>query len=229
MERNDISPVVRVLLVDDEPTLRNGIAGLLNDDPRIEIVATADGGEQALAVLRERLVDVAVVDVEMPGIDGVKTAESISRSHPRVKVVMFTAFERHERLSAAMAAGAVGFLTKDMEPKDVVEGILKAHSGERVLSSRATDMALGALRALGLRQREREAWNSLVRSLTPGQRKVYDVLITGASNREIAKKVNYSEGTVRVYVTQILDALGCKSRTEVALLAARSEYMNNAQ
>lgn len=214
---------LKVLLAEDEPELRERLARLLGADGRVSIVATAAQGRQVLDLLQVHSVDIVLLDVEMPIMDGVETAQRLSRRHPRVKVVMYTAFERQERLSAAMAAGAVAFLTKDMPPEEVINGLLRIHAGERLLSARATESALEALRHLGEQRQESERWFSLVESLNTGQREVYEVLITGASNREIAECVAYSEGTVRVYVTQILDALGCRSRTEVVLNAARAQ------
>lgn len=223
------STPMRVMLVEDNDVLREGLARQLQRAGKISIVATAHDGHQALELLRMIPTDLILMDVEMPHLDGVETTRIITEEHPHIRVAMYTAFERSERLSAAMAAGAAGFLTKDMPIEDVVNALERIRSGENVLSPQATNAAITTLKLMGAYHRSSTRWNELVDKLSAGQRAVYDELITGATNKEIAKKIAYSEGTVRVYVTQILDHFGCQSRTEVALRAARAGIVNKAQ
>lgn len=223
------SPPMKVMLVEDNDALREGLARQLQRAGKITIVATAHDGYEALELLRTIPTDLVLMDVEMPHLDGVEATRIITEEHANIRVAMYTAFERSERLSAAMAAGAVGFLTKDMPIKDVIDALERIRVGEHVLSPQATNAAISTLKLMGDYHRSSTHWNELVDELSAGQRAVYDELITGATNKEIAKKIAYSEGTVRVYVTQILDHFGCQSRTEVALRAARAGIVNKTQ
>lgn len=212
---------IRVILADDDPNLRDALASLLGMDPRISIVGTAADGREVLALVEHRPADIVLMDVEMPVLDGVETTRIMSERHSSVRVVMFTAFEVQHRLSEALAAGACSFLTKDLPVVEIVDSLLHIHSGHRVLAPRAMDFALDTLRSVGEQQERTEGWARTVDSLSIGQRAVYEWLIQGATNREIAELTNYSEGTVRTYVTQLLDCFGCSSRTELAVRAAR--------
>lgn len=212
---------IRVILADDDPDLRDGLASLLDVDPRITIVGTAADGREVLALLKRHRVDIVLMDVEMPVLDGVETTRIMARCCTSVKVVMFTAFEVQHRLNEALAAGACSFLTKDLPVIEIVDLLLRIHAGHRVLAPKAMDFALDTLRSLGEQQERAEGWARTVDSLSTGQMAVYEWLIQGATNREIAALTNYSEGTVRTYVTQLLDCFGCSSRTELAVRAAR--------
>lgn len=212
---------IRVILADDDPDLRDGLASLLGLDPRISIVGTAADGREVLALVKHRPADIVLMDVEMPVLDGVETTRIMSEQHSSVRVVMLTAFEVQHRLAEAMAAGACSFLTKDLPIDEIVDSLVRVVSGRHVFSPRVMDAAVNVLRSFGERHEAAERWERIVDSLSTGQRAVYECLVQGVTNREIAEQVGYSEGTVRTYVTQLLDCFGCTSRTELAVRAAR--------
>lgn len=214
--------VIRVIYADDDPALLEGISGLIAADSRIRIVGTAEGGRSVLHLLELHRADVVLLDVEMPDLDGVETARIISGRYPEVKIIMFTAFEVESRLMEAFSAGAVAFLTKDMEPREIVDAIADAVEGRPALAPRAVASAIGILHDLGEKRRAGDRWRETKESLSEGPRRVYRYLIEGATNKEIAARTGYSETTVRTYVSFLLESFGCATRTELAVRALRA-------
>ncbi len=213
---------IRVIYADDDPALLEGISGLIAPDSRIRIVGTATGGRGVLHLLELHRADVVLLDVEMPDLDGVETVRIISERYPEVKIVMFTAFEVESRLAEAFSAGAISFLTKDMEPQEIADALADAVTGRQALAPRALASAIGILHDLGEKRHAGDRWRAEEKALSEGPRKVYEHLITGATNKEIAARTGYSETTVRTYVSFLLESFDCATRTELATRALRA-------
>ncbi|WP_196717248.1 response regulator [Actinomyces trachealis] len=216
---NETSPL-KLLLAEDDDALRKGYAELLSRNPGVELVGVAEDGCQALAVMAEHLVDVALLDVEMPRMDGIQAAAQIVRQYPSTAVVMFTAFDAPERVEQALRAGARGFLTKDLGPEQIVDSLRQAVRGVTVLGARPMEtvvLRLGGGEASELRALA-EAIDTLPSRLLPVLREV----ALGKNNKEIAAALSISEGTVRTYVTELLRRCGCASRTELAVKTIRA-------
>ncbi|WP_103063574.1 response regulator transcription factor [Actinomyces qiguomingii] len=212
---------LRVLLAEDNALVREGYADMLSREPGIELVAAVEDGFAILRELDLHRVDVALVDVEMPRMDGVEAARAIASRHPDVVVVMLTAFEERTRLEEALGAGVRGFLTKDMDIEQIIAGVRDAVAGRTVLGPEPLEVA-----AQGLRRRaaEREAGAEFIRgveALSPRHAEIFHLVARGLSNRQVAAQAGRTESTVRTYLSEILQSLNCSSRTELAVKANR--------
>ncbi|EHR52199.1 response regulator containing a CheY-like receiver domain and an HTH DNA-binding domain [Saccharomonospora marina XMU15] len=202
-----------VLLVDDHAVVRRGLTAYLDMVDDITVVGEAKDGRDALRYLAESAVrpDVVLMDLLMPGIDGVEATSVIARDYPGVAVVVLTSFGEGERVRAALEAGASGYLLKDAEPEEVADAVRAAMRGETRLSGRVA-------RCL---TRELSAPGSGLAALTSREREILKLVAQGCSNREIAQRLTISERTARTHVSNVLAKLQLASRTQAALLAIR--------
>jgi len=207
----DPSRAIRVLLVDDHAVVRRGLRGFLELLDDIEIVGEAGDGREALDAARTLLPDVVLMDLLMPELDGVAATAAIRNELPAVEVVALTSFVEEERVTAALEAGASGFLLKDADADDVAAAIRAAHRGEVHLAP-----AIGALLARQVRDR---ATATPAEPLTEREREVLGLVGRGLSNRAIADRLAITERTARTHVSNILGKLGLSSRTQAALYA----------
>lgn len=209
--------VIRVLLADDEALIRAGIRLVLEVADDIEIVAEADNGASAVELARKHFVDVALLDIRMPGVDGLAAAAEICKVAPQTKVVMLTTFGEDDHVNRALRCGAAGFLLKDTPPDDLIRAVQVAAAGESVLSPRITKQLIERYvnRDVGQVDQARRR----VAALTDRERDVLLLLREGCSNAEIAKALLIGEGTAKSHVSRILSALGCTNRVQAAILA----------
>lgn len=215
---------LRVLVADDDQVVREGYAQLLSDVTGIEVVATAADGAEAVTILSERIVDVALLDVEMPQMDGVAAAREITRRYGSVAVVMFTAYDDPTRIRQAMTYGARGFLTKDMPVDLIARGLEQASQGMTVLGPGPAAALFHNHNGHVGGQEEARRLTSTIETLSGRKRDVLRELAQGLSNREIAERLLIQESTVRSYLTEILTATGCRSRTELAVRLVRTGW-----
>ncbi len=213
--------MLRVLLADDDPIYRQGLQALLTERADVDLVAVVPNGASALSVLERSEVDVALLDVDMPGVDGISAARQIGERHPEVTVVMLTAFEHDESLKQAIAAGAKGFLTKDLEVDRICALAREAAAGAVVMGPRPTAMLAEAYFAS---TEVDEEFARTLSELPPRLGALVEYLIEACPNREIAQRLGLSEATVRGYVSEILAATGCASRSQLAVRALRAGY-----
>ncbi|WP_426501946.1 response regulator [Dactylosporangium sp. McL0621] len=202
-----VSDAVRVLVVDDQQLVRDGIASLLSIQPGIEVVGTAAGGEEALARAADLAPDVVLMDVRMPGLDGVEATRALRRDHPACRVVMLTTFDDDRYVALALRAGADGYLLKDLGAAELAGAVRLVHRGVAQL-----DPAV-ARRLAAARPAEDPA------ELTGRELEILRLVATGATNREIAGRMFLSEGTVKNHVSRILTRLGLRDRTQAAVYA----------
>jgi DNA-binding NarL/FixJ family response regulator len=202
--------MIRVLVAEDHAVVRSGLLQLLGDIEQIEVVAAAGGGEEAVALAAEHQPDVVLMDLEMPGMDGIEATRRIRGERPDVNVVVLTAFSDRSRILDAIDAGAVGYLLKDAEPDELVRGLQAAARGESPLSPKAAQ-ALVAARA----EQQGDP------DLTPREREVLALLADGLPNKLIARRLEISEKTVKAHLTSIFQTIGVSDRTQAALWAHR--------
>ncbi|MEU7614456.1 response regulator transcription factor [Micromonospora sp. NPDC049204] len=207
--------MIRILLVDDERMVCAYLRTILEAAPDVEVVGEAyDGAEAVEAVTRYRP-DLVLMDLRMPGVDGLTAIEHLTRASAPPRIVALTTFDLDEYVLRAMRAGAVGFLLKSTAPEDLVNLVRVAAAGHTVLSPSATQR-LVASRHDGERVRE------LVATLTAREVEVLGCLGAGRSNQQIARRLHLSEATVKGYVSRLLEKLGCDNRTQAGLLAHRA-------
>jgi DNA-binding NarL/FixJ family response regulator len=210
-------PPVRVLVVDDQRLVREGVASLLALEPGIEVVGTAADGREAVEHAVTRAPDVVLMDVRMPGTDGVEATATVRRRAPGVRVVMLTTFDDEEYVVRALRAGASGYLLKDLPAADLARAVRLAHAGVDQFDPAAVGRLLAAL------HRPPDAGPDLATAgrtgLTLREVEVLRLVARGATNREIAARLVVSEGTVKNHVSHILARLGLRDRTQAALHA----------
>ncbi|MFC9429703.1 response regulator [Streptomyces sp. NPDC056987] len=208
--------MIRVLIADDETLMRAGIRLILANAEDVEVAAEAADGHEAVAACRGQDIDVALLDIQMPGKDGITAAEEIARTSPRTHVVMLTAFGEERSVTRALRVGATGFLLKDTGPAELIRSVRLAADGEPVLAPRITRQLLERHVRSG---HEAEAALRRTDGLTAAEREVLGLLGTGLSNGEIADRLHLSASTVKAHISRILTRTGCANRVQAAVLA----------
>jgi DNA-binding NarL/FixJ family response regulator len=198
----------RVVVVDDQQLIREGIASLLAIQDGIEIVGTAADGHEAIEVALRTGPDVALMDVRMPRMDGVAAVAQLRAKLPSCRVVMLTTFDDQDYVVRALQAGAAGYLLKDLPSRDLAAAVRLAHAGVLPL-----DPAVAARLTAAVPQR-RPAVTMSVREAD-----ILRLVARGMTNREIGRELHLSEGTVKNYVSRILERLGLRDRTQAAVYA----------
>ncbi len=199
--------VIRVLIVDDHPSVRQGLHTLLSVYPDIQVVGEAEDGMTALRAVEEYAPDVILLDIQLPGPNGVDIALQLSQKSPQTKIIILTAFDNDEYLIGALGAGAHAYLLKNSSNETVVETIRLVHQGKRLLSPSLIDPALRQLQTLARAQVRREF------HLTEEEVRVTNLIAGGATNEEIAKKMYWSDRTTKRRVEEIIAKLGARNRT----------------
>jgi two-component system, NarL family, response regulator LiaR len=206
---------IRVLIADDHAVVRQGLRTFLELQDDIEVVEDVADGEAAVAAVERQAPDVVLMDLVMPGVDGVEAIRRISSARPQARVLVLSSFLDDERLFPAVRAGAAGYLLKDVEPRDLVKAIRTVHGGEALLhpavAARLMDeFATGPAPQPG------------ADGLTAREREVLTLIARGLPNKLIARELSISEKTVKAHVSSILGKLGLTDRTQAALFAVRS-------
>jgi len=201
--------MIKVLIADDHPMMRSGLTQLLEATDDLEVVAAATDGTEAVALDAEHRPDVVLMDISMPGLDGVEATRRIIDARPGAHVVMLTSFAEQERVIAALDAGAIGYLLKDADPAELLRAVRAGAIGEAPFSPRAAQALVGRRRS----QHQAEA------VLTAREREVLALVAEGLANKLIARRLGISEKTVKAHLTSIYHALGVTDRTQAALWA----------
>lgn len=207
--------MIAVLLVDDDPLVRLGLADILASDSEIDLVGQVGGGAEALSVAARTVVDVALVDVRMPGMDGIATITELRRLSPRLGTIAMTTFDVDEYVYGALRAGADGFLLKDAEPADFVRAVHLVAAGSAMLHPAAARRVLDRYHTgpVGPDTRMRRR----IERLTPRESDVLRLLAQGQSNADIADGLGMRESTVKAHVSRVLAALSVTNRVQAAL------------
>ena len=209
--------MIRVVVADDQPMVRAGLRTILESDAAIEVVAEAADGAEALDALGRFRADVVLLDIQMPGMDGLTAAEAVRQRHPDVRVVIVTTFDQDAYVARALDAGVDGFVLKSADPYELISGVKAAVLGGAVLSPPVARRVLASARGRDLR--ERLAARNGVATLTPRERDVLALLGAGLSNAQIGHRLHLAEGTVKIHVSAILGKLAVANRVQAAILA----------
>ncbi|WP_116244781.1 response regulator transcription factor [Nocardiopsis sp. FIRDI 009] len=210
--------MIRVLLADDQALVRAGFRALLDSTPDIRVVAEAGDGAEAVRLTRAERPDVVLMDIRMPGVDGLEAAGRIlsDRALDRTRVVILTTFDLDEYVFEALRAGASGFLVKDTEPADLLQAVRVVHGGEALLSPGVTRRLIA-----DYARRPRSAPQSSARlnGLTEREREVVALVGAGLSNEEIAARLVVSPATAKTHVSRAMVKLGARDRAQLVVIA----------
>jgi DNA-binding NarL/FixJ family response regulator len=207
---------IKVLIVDDQALVRSGFRMILESRDDLEVVGEAGDGEQAIRLAGQTRPDVVLMDVRMPGLDGVSATARLTATADPPKVIILTTYDLEEPLYAALRAGASGFLLKDVRPADLVEAIRVVAGGDALLAPTATRRLLDRFLVTDVTP---AAPSGSLDRLTDREREVLTLLARGASNAEIADRLTVTEATVKTHVSAILRKLGVRDRVQAVVLA----------
>ena len=197
---------IRVLVVDDHPVVRDGLRGMLDGQPDLDVVGEAADGEQALAAVARCAPDVVLMDLRMPVLDGVGAIRRLAADHPEVRVLVLTTYDEDHEIVRAVEAGATGYLLKDMPREELLRAIRAAARGESVLAPHVAARLLGRLRAPAAEPSEREL-------------EVLALVARGLTNRAIARQLHISEATVKTHLVHAFAKLNVDDRTAAVTAA----------
>jgi two-component system, NarL family, response regulator LiaR len=207
-------PIIRVLVVDDLAMIRQGIKALLHEYENIQVIGDADNGPNAIRLAERLKPDVILMDLVMPGMDGIETIRRIRAAQPQQCIVVLTTEPGDDKLIQAVQAGAMGYVIKDAQPEELVESIRKAYAGEPAISQK---IAWKALR--GSSRQEAPQGKG---SLTEREIEILRLLTLGKTDHQIGKELYLGESTVRTHVSRILTKLGLTNRVHAALYGIRT-------
>jgi DNA-binding NarL/FixJ family response regulator len=215
--------VITVVLVDDQEVIRVGLRAILSDRPDIEVVGEVGDGLSAVRIVAELSPDVVLMDLRMPGIDGVEATRRIRTGHPEqvVRILVLTTFDQDANVLAALRAGADGFLSKGASPAELVDGILRVARGEHALSGSAVNAVVAHVSVTPGISVDAEAAR-LVDELTAREREVVTYLVQGLTNREIAEALCLSPLTVKTHVNHAMVKLFVRDRAQLVTVAVRA-------
>ena len=205
---------MKVFLLDDHEVVRRGLKDLINSEPDLEVVGEAGTAEEALEVVSACQPNVAVLDVRLGDGSGVEVCRDIRSAYPEISCLILTSFEDDQALVEASLAGAAGYVLKKIKSNEILQATRLVGEGRQLLDRATTRLAL---------RRLRESGEAAVGELPQQERRVFELIGDGLSNREIAEAMFLAEKTVKNYVTSILRKLGMQRRTEAAAFAARLE------
>jgi DNA-binding NarL/FixJ family response regulator len=213
MHKNGNEPI-HILIVDDHPVVRAGLASMLGTQAGLNVVGSTSGGEEALKFLQRESVDVVLLDLRMPGMNGIDVLRALRRSAATPRVIVLTSFEKDEDIYRAVQAGAQGYLLKDTSQREMVDAIASVHSGKRYIP-----------RHIAARLADR-----MMRSnLTGRETEILEMLAKGLTNKEIGRALEISDNTVRNHVISIISKLEVSDRTEAATAAIQRGIISSEE
>jgi DNA-binding NarL/FixJ family response regulator len=217
--------MIRIVLVDDQTLIRQGIQTLLELEPGLQVVATAGNGHEAIAAVERERPDVVLMDIRMPLLDGVAATRAITARFPEVGVIILTTFDDDEYVFEGLKAGARGYLLKDVDSTEIVLAVRAVAAGEALIQPSIARKVVAEFSRLAAQRAPGDAAQAhidpLAEPLTEREHEVLLAIAAGLSNREIAERLVITEGTVKNHVSNLLAKLGVRDRTQ-ALIRARA-------
>lgn len=214
--------MIEIMIVDDQEMVREGLRMILSLHEEIEIIGEAGNGEELLSLLRTRLPEVILMDIRMPVMDGIETLKIVKETYPNVKIIILTTFIEDEYIFNGLKLGADGYILKDSNSKEIIKAIKAACEGNMLLHSQVSSKISKVLHSMEQKSlNENRIQVQLANKLTPREIEVVELVMQGKSNKQIGSALFLTEGTVKNYISRILDKLELGNRTELVL------YMQN--
>ncbi len=214
MNGDDMNKNIDILIVDDHPIVRDGLEAILSTQPDLQVSGAAASGEEALALFEKQRPDVVLLDLEMPGMDGVEVIRRLRKKSTGVRIVVFTAFDTDERILSAIQAGAKGYLLKGVPRSELFEAIRVVHQGGSLLQPVVASRLLDQIATP-------DSETIPLEELTPREKDALMLLAQGKQNKEIAAELDITERTVKFHISSILAKLGAGNRTEAVRIAVQ--------
>jgi len=211
---------VRVLVVDDQQLIRDGIASILDVQEGVVVVGTARNGQEAMAKTASLNPDIILMDIHMPEMDGITATEKLRQQFPDSQVVMLTTFDDDTYIIRSLQVGACGYLLKDLPASDLAQAVRLAHAGVYQLAPEVAGKLVGNLKIEKPKKADPPNFD-----LTKRELDILGLIATGATNREIAQQLYVSEGTVKNHVSNILSRLGLRDRMQIAIFAIENDLV----
>jgi DNA-binding NarL/FixJ family response regulator len=216
--------MTKVIIVDDQAMVREGLRMILSLHEEIDIIGEAANGEELLTLLKDMLPDVILMDIRMPVMDGLETLKIVKETYPDVKVIILTTFNEDEYIFNGLKFGADGYILKDSSSKEIIKAIRAACEGTMLLHSQVSLKISKVLQSMEhSSSKDNRVKEQLADSLTPREIEVVELIMQGKSNKQIGSTLFLTEGTVKNYISRILDKLELNNRTELVL------YLQNNQ
>ena len=212
---------MRILIADDQTLFREMLKTLLGQEQDLEIVAAVSNGKEALEACTAQAIDIALLDIRMPEVDGINTAQKLLTLSPTTRVILLTAFEEQEMIAGAVAENIYGFLLKDIKSDLLVQSVYMVSQGMYVAEKSVHKHWLNYMQDCPIPAEEENETVSKLTEFTPTDIQILQCLTSGMSNREIAESISYSESTVKNRISKLLNDLDLKDRTQLALFALR--------
>ncbi|CAK9885802.1 MAG: Nitrate/nitrite response regulator protein NarL [Candidatus Erwinia impunctatus] len=212
------SETATILLIDDHPLLRNGVKQLIALDPRLQVIAEAGNGADGMALAASHDPDLILLDLNMPGMNGLDTLLQLRTLELSGRIVVFTVSDHEDDVINAIRRGADGYLLKDMEPEALLNSLHQAAAGQMVLSDALTNLLVAALRE------DRASEHRTTDTLTRRERGILQLIAQGMTNKAIARKLSITESTVKVHVKHVLKIMKLRSRVEAAVWVLQNPH-----
>jgi len=207
--------LIRILLADDHSVVRRGLCAMISGQPDFQVVAEAADGEEAIAAAEATKPDVALLDLSMPKVDGIEATRRILADHPRTRIAILTSFAEREKVRSALGAGALGYLLKDAEPRELIACI-------RLLAAGNSPLAAEATRALMPEPTERRPDGGI----SAREIEVLALVAAGCANKEVARRLQISEKTVKAHLTRIFRQIGVYDRVQAGIWARKNGLLD---
>lgn len=214
--------MIRVLIVDDQDLIRESLEIMLNTREDIRVVGKASEGEEALVLFRELKPDVILMDIRMPGLDGIECIRCIKDESIETSIIVLTTFDDDEYVFRSIKNGASGYLLKSLSSSELADAIRTVHAGGGFINSDITTKVLKFFSDMARTQNTENNHSQILSTLQNNEKRIIDLIGRGMSNKEISRIMNLSDGTVRNYISSVLQKLDLRDRTQIAIFAIQN-------
>ncbi|MDF2612287.1 MAG: response regulator transcription factor [Clostridia bacterium] len=217
--------MIKILIVDDQELIRQSLALILNNQPSMEVVGDAKSGTEAIEMTRRLRPEIILMDIRMPGMDGIQCMKIIKENLPHIKIIVLTTFDDDEYIYRALKGGADGFLLKGISTQELVKAITIVYNGGVSIEPDIANKVFQIFRKIASYDFANQVENQDIESLSNNELRIIQLIGQGLSNKQITHAMNFSEGTIRNYISSILRKLDLRDRTQIAIFAIQSSIM----